>query len=138
MIDAASCPVYVRAIALSAGQADLRAGARDGIEQAVSSSSSNENALGVSRWRKAIKPSRDLARYPDGSGFELKQALATLRVGQDHIVLGSGSNDVLELVARVFSAAAPLPSCPSTRSSSTIWRRRLPGDELERRPEIWP
>ncbi|CAN0341744.1 unnamed protein product, partial [Phaeothamnion confervicola] len=45
----------------------------------------------------------DIARYPDGNGFELKQALAR-RYGVDmaQIVLGNGSNDVLELAARAF------------------------------------
>jgi histidinol-phosphate aminotransferase len=66
---------------------------------------SNENPLGVSpRAQQAIaQVVADLARYPDGNGFELKQALAR-RYGVDEtrIVLGNGSNDVLELAARVF------------------------------------
>ncbi len=66
---------------------------------------SNENPLGVSpRAQQAIAGVlADLARYPDGNGFELKQALAR-RYGVDEtcIVLGNGSNDVLELAARVF------------------------------------
>lgn len=66
---------------------------------------SNENPLGVSpRAQKAIaEVLSDLARYPDGNGFELKQALAR-RYGVEEacIVLGNGSNDVLELAARVF------------------------------------
>ena len=45
----------------------------------------------------------DLARYPDGNGFELKQALCRrYGVAMDEIVLGNGSNDVLELAARAF------------------------------------
>lgn len=40
---------------------------------------------------------------PDGSGYELKQALSKLYdVGSEQIVLGNGSNDVLDLAARVF------------------------------------
>ena len=47
-----------------------------------------------------------LARYPDGNGFELKQALSRrYGVGMDCIVLGNGSNDVLELAARSFLGA---------------------------------
>ena len=43
-----------------------------------------------------------LSRYPDGSGYRLKQALARhLNVESNQISLGNGSNDVLELVARV-------------------------------------
>ncbi len=41
--------------------------------------------------------------YPDGAGFELKAALSErLRVDADRLVLGNGSNDVLELVARAY------------------------------------
>ena len=68
---------------------------------------SNENPLGVSplAMRAAQAALADIARYPDGNGFELKQALAR-RYGVDmaQIVLGNGSNDVLELAARAFLA----------------------------------
>jgi histidinol-phosphate aminotransferase len=68
---------------------------------------SNENPLGASPLaRRAIqKALAGLERYPDGNGFELKQALAA-RYGVDpeQIVLGNGSNDVLELAARVVLA----------------------------------
>ena len=44
----------------------------------------------------------DISRYPDGGGFRLKRALSErLGVGADQITLGNGSNDVLELAARV-------------------------------------
>ena len=66
---------------------------------------SNENPIGVSPLaRRAIDSSlADLARYPDGNGYELKQAIAR-HSGIDSacIVLGNGSNDVLELAARAF------------------------------------
>ena len=66
---------------------------------------SNENPIGVSPLaQRAIgRAVADLARYPDGNGFELKQALSA-RFGVDpaSIVLGNGSNDVLELAARAF------------------------------------
>src|SRR5207248_2160329 len=66
---------------------------------------SNENPRGIGpRTRAAIDAAlADIARYPDGNGFELKHALAT-RYGVDtpSIVLGNGSNDVLELVALAF------------------------------------
>jgi histidinol-phosphate aminotransferase len=45
----------------------------------------------------------EVALYPDGSGFELKAALSQrYGVTSSQIVLGNGSNDVLELAARVF------------------------------------
>ncbi len=66
---------------------------------------SNENPLGASpRVAEAIAAALpELARYPDGGGFELRQALARKHgVGADCITLGNGSNDVLDMVARVF------------------------------------
>src|SRR5512135_444659 len=69
---------------------------------------SNENPLGCSPKAKAAmqRALETIALYPDGNGFELKEALRT-RFGVDHshIVLGNGSNDVLELAARAFLAA---------------------------------
>ncbi|MCH9697651.1 MAG: histidinol-phosphate transaminase [Gammaproteobacteria bacterium] len=44
-----------------------------------------------------------LSRYPDSNGFELKQILSErLVVECQQITLGNGSNDILDLVARVF------------------------------------
>jgi len=66
---------------------------------------SNENPLGASpRVVEALRDQApDLASYPDGSGYRLKRKLAERhRIGADRITLGNGSNDVLDLVARVF------------------------------------
>jgi histidinol-phosphate aminotransferase len=66
---------------------------------------SNENPLGVSpRAQDAIRAVlSDLSRYPDGNGFELKAALARrYAIQTDCIVLGNGSNDVLDQAARAF------------------------------------
>lgn len=66
---------------------------------------SNENPLGPSRRaEQAMKNAMaDLARYPDGSGYRLKQRLAgLLGVDAAAITLGNGSNDVLELLARAL------------------------------------
>ena len=65
---------------------------------------SNENPRGPGALvRAAMQSCADqLARYPDGNGFELKQGLAShLRVDPAMLTLGNGSNDVLELAARV-------------------------------------
>jgi histidinol-phosphate aminotransferase len=45
----------------------------------------------------------DINQYPDDSGFRLKEKIAS-RVGlqADRIVLGAGSSDVIDLVARTF------------------------------------
>ncbi|MCP5208834.1 MAG: histidinol-phosphate transaminase [Hahellaceae bacterium] len=66
---------------------------------------SNENPLGPSK--KALNAiahaSSALCRYPDGSGFVLRSALAKrLDVSANQITLGNGSNDVLELIVRAF------------------------------------
>lgn len=68
---------------------------------------SNENPIGISAKAKAAmeKEFSDLARYPDANGYYLKAKLAErLGVGIGQITLGNGSNDVLELIARVFVA----------------------------------
>jgi histidinol-phosphate aminotransferase len=66
---------------------------------------SNENPLGPSP--KAVAAAQaalaELARYPDGGGFELRAALAERHdVDRNRITLGNGSNDVLDMIARVF------------------------------------
>lgn len=66
---------------------------------------SNENPLGASPRALAAMENlfMEIARYPDGNGFQLKTALAKKHeVGMDQIVLGNGSNDILELAARAF------------------------------------
>ncbi|MFY1667202.1 histidinol-phosphate transaminase [Pseudomonas sp. Pseu.R1] len=68
---------------------------------------SNENPMGASP--KALQAIRDalaeLTRYPDGNGFDLKQALAErCGVQASQVTLGNGSNDILEIVARAYLA----------------------------------
>src|SRR5262245_36598110 len=102
-------PGYVRAIAPYQPGKPISELAREmGLAEAsIIKLASNENPLGVSplAQRAIERVLADLARYPDGNGFELKQALS-LRYGvaPAAIVLGNGSNDVLELAARAFLA----------------------------------
>jgi len=66
---------------------------------------SNENPLGVAPAAAQALASWDgnLSRYPDGNGLALKQKLAARHaISVNRITLGNGSNDVLELVARIF------------------------------------
>jgi histidinol-phosphate aminotransferase len=68
---------------------------------------SNENPLGPGD--KALAAIRaelaELARYPDGNGFDLKTRLAErCDVTPAQVTLGNGSNDILELVARAYLA----------------------------------
>lgn len=66
---------------------------------------SNESPLGTNpKVLAAIAQALpELARYPDGSGFKLKAAIAQkMAVDSRQITLGNGSNEILELVARTF------------------------------------
>ncbi len=98
-------PSYIRAIApYQPGKPIAELERELGISGIVKLAS-NENPLGcsplaVAAMHEAIKA---IALYPDGNGFELKDALSK-RYGVEHarIVLGNGSNDMLELAARAF------------------------------------
>jgi histidinol-phosphate aminotransferase len=102
-------PGYVRGIAPYQPGKPVSELAREmGLEEnSIIKLASNENPLGpsaaaVAAMRKALD---DAARYPDGNAFELKAALsAKFAVGASQLVLGNGSNDVLELAARAFLA----------------------------------
>lgn len=66
---------------------------------------SNENPLGPSP--RAVQAMRDalddVALYPDGNAFALKQALSDFhRIGRERITVGTGSDHILELIARAF------------------------------------
>ena len=68
---------------------------------------SNENPLGPSP--KALEAIRgelsELSRYPDGSGFVLKQKLSErFGLAPAQITLGNGSNDIIDIVARAYLA----------------------------------
>ena len=100
-------PGYVRAIAPYQPGKPISELARElGLDEAgIIKLASNENPLGVSPLaQRAIgRAIADLARYPDGNGYELKRTLSQrFGVAQDCIVLGNGSNDVLEMAARAF------------------------------------
>src|SRR5438876_708818 len=66
---------------------------------------SNENPLGPSP--KAMEAMRDALEkghlYPDGGGFCLCNAVATkLRLAPENVILGNGSNEVLEFLGHAF------------------------------------
>lgn len=78
-------------------------GVRDAIKLA-----SNENPLGPSpKAREAILGVLgDLNRYPEGTSYELRGRLAEMHgVDPEQIVVGSGSNELIELLAHVFLGA---------------------------------
>ena len=66
---------------------------------------SNENPLGPSpKAVQAMRAALDNAhRYPDGSGFYLCKAIAArLGLAPENIILGNGSNEVLEFLGHAF------------------------------------
>ena len=66
---------------------------------------SNENSLGpspkaIAAIHHAIKSAQ---LYPDGSGAYLRKAIAArLNVGPENVILGNGSNEVIEFIAHAF------------------------------------
>jgi histidinol-phosphate aminotransferase len=104
---AALAPEYVRRIAPYLPGKPIEELAREyGLaEDSIVKLASNENPRGPSpRAREAIAAAcAGITRYPDGNGFALKSALAArYGVGREQIVLGNGSNDVLELATQAF------------------------------------
>lgn len=107
MLYATLAPESIRAIAPYQPGKPISELARemDLDEASIVKLASNENPLGMGSQAQAALQAAvaDLARYPDGNGFALKHALASrFKVAPQQIILGNGSNDVLELVARTF------------------------------------
>lgn len=102
-------PEYVRAIAPYQPGKPISELAREmGLdERDIIKLASNENPLGPSPLALAAMQQAlaEVSLYPDGNGFALKQAICR-KFGREmgQVVLGNGSNDVLELVARAFLA----------------------------------
>src|SRR5262249_23297621 len=66
---------------------------------------SNENPLGPSRLALAAmrRALTQVNFYPDGNAFYLKQKLAArLEVTPAHVILGNGSNEVLEMLGHAL------------------------------------
>jgi histidinol-phosphate aminotransferase len=66
---------------------------------------SNENPLGPSpKALAAMRAALGSAHlYPDGGGFYLREALAAkLSFSRDHLILGSGSNEIIEFLGHAF------------------------------------
>ncbi|WP_201617969.1 histidinol-phosphate transaminase [Psychrobacter urativorans] len=69
---------------------------------------SNENPIGCSPsvTLAITEQLGQLARYPDGNGYYLKQGIADFTgIKLDCITLGNGSNDLLDILARTFVGA---------------------------------
>ena len=98
-------PAHVRAIApYQPGKPTAELQRELGLTHVVKLAS-NENPLGPSPFAVAAmqRDLETLALYPDGNGFALKAALSTrFAVQPAQLVLGNGSNDILEFAARAF------------------------------------
>lgn len=93
-------PVYEPGKPIEETARELGADAREIIKLA-----SNENPLGPSpKALAAMRAALDSAhRYPDGGGFYLREALAArLGLGRDQIILGAGSNEIIEFLGHAF------------------------------------
>jgi histidinol-phosphate aminotransferase len=100
-------PPHVRAISPYQPGKPISELARElGLNEAdIVKLASNENPLGPSPRALAAAQDalHDMALYPDGAGFALKAKLSEkLGVAQNQIVLGNGSNDVLDIAAQAF------------------------------------
>jgi histidinol-phosphate aminotransferase len=100
-------PQYIQAISPYIPGKPISDLAREfGLDEAtIIKLASNENPLGPGPKALAAiaKAAAELTRYPDGAGYDLKAVLAQrFGVSPDQIVLGNGSNDILELVAHAF------------------------------------
>ena len=106
---ASLAPDYIRAImAYQPGKPISELAREMGIpEESIVKLASNENPLGMSARARdaAITAIGEISRYPDGGAFALKKALcARFGVKPEQLVIGNGSNDILELASQAFLA----------------------------------
>jgi len=100
-------PSYIRAIAPYQPGKPISELERELGITGIVKLASNENPLGASSAAIAamLEAIKTIALYPDGNGFDLKDALVKrYGVAHNNVTLGNGSNDLLELAARAFLA----------------------------------
>ncbi len=96
-----SLPVYEPGKPLSEAARELGFASEDDLVKLAS----NENALGPSPLaEEAMQAAAGrMHRYPDGGAFHLRRALAQkLEIEPDMVMLGNGSNELIELIGQVF------------------------------------
>ncbi len=83
-----------------------------GIKKAIKLAS-NENPLGpspkvIEAIKDFLKEPEELARYPEGSGYYLKNALSKkflqkgVNLSHDEIILGNGSNELIDIAVKTY------------------------------------
>lgn len=85
-----------------------------GIKECIKLAS-NENPLGpsclvVEEIKRFLSNPKEIARYPDGSGYYLKDALCEFfskkgySLTHEEIILGNGSNELIDIAVRTYMA----------------------------------
>jgi histidinol-phosphate aminotransferase len=101
-------PEYVRTLAVYVPGKPIEEVRRElGISDEIVKLASNENPLGASPAAVAAiqRVSSQINRYPDGSGYYLRQTIAQrygIEFGQ--VILGNGSTEIIEMLARAYLA----------------------------------
>ena len=100
-------PAYIRSIAAYQPGKPIADLAREmGLQpEHIIKLASNENPLGLGAKAEAAMHAAlaDVARYPDGNSFVLRDAVCKkFNVAPAQLIFGNGSNDILELAARAF------------------------------------
>ena len=91
---------------------------------------SNENPLGPSpQAQEAIRNCLDrIHLYPDGSGYYLRHKLAEIQgLSPNQVILGAGSTDLIELVAKTFLSGS---SDEAITSESAFYMYRLAIEDM--------
>jgi histidinol-phosphate aminotransferase len=106
---ASQAPAYIRSIMPYQPGKPISELARemDIPEASIVKLASNENPLGMSAAARdaARRALCEGARYPDGNAFALKAALSRkFGVSPEQLVIGNGSNDILEIAAHAYLA----------------------------------
>lgn len=104
---ASRAPAYIRSISPYQPGKPISELAREmGLAEAsIVKLASNENPLGMGPKARAAAEAvlAEAYRYPDGGAFALKAVLARkYGVKPEQLVIGNGSNDVLEIAAQTF------------------------------------
>lgn len=110
-----SIPEYIRNLAPYVPGKPIEETQREFGLKKVYKLASNENPMGPSpRATRFIREQLgELHRYPDASGFLLKEALGKhLKVKPEELILGNGSNEVIDFLIRTYCVAGDTIATP--------------------------